>query len=100
MHRALQNRCRRAAESDRAQHQRDREKDNAGWRETKHNRLAGNQADHQDGGYCKANGGGSRPKTQIDGPLQLVVERGSALIASGREHNQGNQHPADGRWCF
>jgi hypothetical protein len=35
-------------------HECDREKDNVGWGETKHDRLARNQPDHKDS--CEANG--------------------------------------------
>ena len=73
MHRALQNGCGRSAERDRAEHQCDREKDNTGWGETKHNRLAGNQSDHKDSGNCEANGRGNRAQTQVDGPLQFII---------------------------
>jgi hypothetical protein len=73
MHRALQNGCGRSAERDRAEHECDREKDNARRGETEDNRLAGSQADDKDSGDCKANGRGHRAQTQVDGPLQLIV---------------------------
>ena len=55
MHRALQNGCGRSAECDRAEHECNCEKDNAGWGETKHDRLTGNQPDHKDSGNGEAN---------------------------------------------
>ena len=65
MDRALQNGCGRSAERDRTEHECDREKDNAGWGETKDNRLAGNQADYKDSGNCEANGRGYRARHKL-----------------------------------
>ena len=77
MDRALQKGSGRPAERVRGEYECDRKKDNAGWSETKDNRLAGNQADHKDSGNYEANGRGNRTQTQVDGPLQLIIERGT-----------------------